>query len=74
MAYKSYSRDPRWIRTKYPAKCASCKGDIRRGENAYYYPSTRSLYCSKDTCGGQCHRDFEAAAFDEAAYQQGHGV
>ena len=74
MAFKSYRSDPRWIRAKYPAVCASCKGDIHRGENAYYYPSSRSLYCAKDDCGGQLHRDFEATAFDEAVYQQGAGV
>ena len=74
MAYKSYRQDPRWIRIRYPAVCASCKGDIHRGDNAYYYPTSRSLYCAGDTCGGQRHRDFEARSFDEAAYQQGAGV
>ena len=74
MAYKSYSRDPRWIRAKYPAVCASCKGGISAGQNAYYYPNGRKLYCDDDSCGGKCHRDFEARSFDEEVYQQGHGV
>ena len=74
MAFKSYRSDPRWIRVKYAAFCVSCKGDIHRGDSAYYYPTSRSLYCGGDSCGGERHRDFKALSFDEDVYQQGAGV
>ena len=74
MAFKSYRSDPRWIRVKYAAVCTSCKGNIRRGDNAFYYPASRTLHCDGDSCGGERHRDFEARSFDEAAYEQGAGV
>ncbi len=63
-----YQGDPRWINTRYPCTCANCGKAIKRGDNAFYYPRTRALYCEADECGGQANRDFHAAAMDEAFY------
>jgi len=64
----SYRSDPRWLSVKYACKCERCGAAIKRGDQAFYYPSTKSMLCSKDECGGQAGRDFNAAAFDEAIY------
>ena len=64
----TYSRDPRWLTVKYGCKCAKCGKDIKKGEEGFYYPSCRSMYCADDKCGGAASRDFESCAFDEAVY------
>lgn len=64
----SYALDPRWIDVKRRCICEKCGAAISRGDRAFYYPSTKSMLCAKDDCGGQESRDFEAAAFDEAMY------
>ena len=65
---KRYARDPRWLTVKYACKCSKCGRDIKKGEEAFYYPSTRSMYCDHATCGGAASADFESCAFDEAVY------
>jgi hypothetical protein len=60
------TRDPRWIRSRFPSTCGRCFGTIEPGGRAYFYPLTRSILCERDECGGQVARDFAAAAFDEA--------
>lgn len=65
---KRYAKDPRWLTVKYPCKCCKCGKEIQRGENGFYYPSDKSMFCSADSCGGEASRDFESCAFDEAVY------
>ncbi len=43
-----YSRDPRWIQTKYPGRC-HCGRQIRPGERALYFPIGKKLSCQN--CG-----------------------
>lgn len=64
----TYSRDPRWLTVKFACKCAKCGAAIKRGDEAFYYPSTKDMYCQDDKCGGAASRDFESAAWDEAVY------
>lgn len=63
-----YARDPYWLTVKYPCKCAKCGQAIAKGEDGFYYPSNRSMYCKAEACGGDASRDFESCAFDEAVY------
>ena len=60
-----YSRDPYWLTAKFNSTCAKCQGEIKKGQQAFYYPSTRSCYCQKESCGGEASADFNAAAQDE---------
>lgn len=63
-----YSRDPYWLTAKFDSKCTKkgCDATIKKGDRAFYYPSSKSCYCQKDECGGQASRDFESACQDEA--------
>ena len=63
-----YSGDPRWLTAKFDSKCSrkDCGATIKKGQRAFYYPSSRSCLCQKDECGGQASRDFESARQDEA--------
>jgi hypothetical protein len=62
-----YSRNPYWITARFSSHC-TCGADIRRGDRAFYYPSTKATLCSKDTCGKQAERDLAADDFDAAVY------
>lgn len=63
----SYPGDPRWITARYPGKCgkAGCGAPIKKGDRAFSYPSTRTLYGSACGHADQGARDFEAARQDE---------
>lgn len=63
-----YKNDPRWIRASFDSTCSrkGCAKPIKKGEDVFYYPSSRTCYCKADDCGGQASRDFDAAAQDEA--------
>ena len=58
--------DPKWITARRGDTCTGCKRNIRAGEEVFYYPNSRSVYCNADQCGGAASRDFDACAFDEA--------
>jgi hypothetical protein len=60
--------DPRWITTRKPATCLSCGRTITRGEQAYFYPNSQSLYCDGNLCGKHAARDFEAHRQDEDGF------
>jgi len=61
-----YISDPFWMVAKFASSCPRCAVTIRKGERIFYYPSTRSVLCSADTCGGQAERDLSASKFDES--------
>jgi hypothetical protein len=63
-----YRNDPHWLQAKFPSTCSRCKAAIAKGDQAFYYPASRSIYCKGENCGQQCARDFEAHAFDESGY------
>ena len=60
--------DPRWITARRPATCFRCGRPIAKGQQAYFYPNTQSLYCEADACGKQAARDFEAHRQDEDGF------
>jgi hypothetical protein len=39
-----HSRDPRWIRAKYPGRC-HCGREIKPGHRALYFPIGKTLSC-----------------------------
>jgi hypothetical protein len=66
------TRDPHWLNLFYPGTCRRCGATIPVHGRAWYYPSTKAVYCEKDECGGQESRDFSAAVADERAYSAGY--
>lgn len=65
-----YRDDPRWITTRHSGTCHRCGAFIRKGDDAFYYPKHRRLYCKEGGCGGAASRDFEAGAADEDLYHR----
>jgi hypothetical protein len=57
---------PRWLSAKFSSPCSKCGNVIKKGDRVFYYPGSKSVQCSADTCGGQSSRDYDAACFDEA--------
>jgi len=49
VSWRSVQGDPYWMTVKYPAQCHKCHKPINKGEKAFYYPKTRSMY--GETCG-----------------------
>ena len=62
------STRPFWMLSKFGGVCSKCKEPIKKGENIFYYPSTRSVLCAADNCGKQAERDLRADDFDQAMY------
>jgi len=65
MRKRSYSVDPHYVTVKYACKCGVCLRPIAVGETAWYWPASRSMDCSGETCGAQSAREFRAARQDE---------
>ena len=63
---KKYFNDPRPLTVRYQGTCAECGKTLKRGTEAYYWPSDGKLYCL--TCGESEYRQFLSAAADEAVY------
>lgn len=63
-----YSGDPRWIKARFTSRCSRkcCHREIKKGDDAFYYPNGKKILCDADECGGQASRDFAAAAADDA--------
>lgn len=72
-----YARDPYWITARRAGVCAQlvslgdgqtmpCHCQIERGDRAFYYPSSRSLYALPCGHGEVAARDFASMAEDEA--------
>lgn len=65
---KHYKNDPRQLTVKFPGTCASCGARLPKGVNAYYYPTSKRLYCL--ACGEADFRLFLQAAADEEWYSR----
>ena len=64
---KKYFNDPRPITIRYQANCAECNARLKKGTQAYYWPSDGKIYCI--SCGESEYRQFLSAAADEEVYQ-----
>jgi len=67
-----YKNDPYWTKARFTSYCVKCKRQVRKGEDIFYYPKYKAVYCNSDNCGGQESRDFESVVFDEDQYNQGY--
>ncbi len=59
------SSTPYWITARFISECSTCHRKVTKGERIFYYPSTKTALCSKDSCGMQAQRDLDANTFDE---------
>jgi hypothetical protein len=57
--------DPRWITARYKGACADCRAEIPAGAQAFYYPTSGSLFGKDCGCGERRQAEFDAAIFDE---------
>lgn len=60
-----YKGDPRWITTRFKGKCSGCQAEVAKGEAAFYFPRTSSLFGSACGCGDERSATFEVEAADE---------
>lgn len=58
-----YKNDPYPLTLKYAGSCAACGCSLGKGSRAYYWPSSREIYCIP--CGDQDYRRFLECAQDE---------
>ena len=61
-----YANDPRQITAKFTSSCTTCNSTVKKGEQLYYWPSSRKVYCLK--CGENDYRRFLSDAADEDVY------
>ena len=59
----SYKNDPREIKTRFHSSCTKCAKPLPKGTNAYYWPSSRKVFCL--SCGDEDYREFLSHAWDE---------
>ena len=65
----SYAGDPRWITTRRPGACKKCHGEIRKDEDAFWWPKTKRIECSE--CGQESSARFEMEVADEDFMNRG---
>ena len=63
---KFRSTRPFWMLAKSGGSCDSCKQGIKKGEEIFYYPLSRTVLCNRDGCGRKADRDLRANDFDTA--------
>lgn len=63
-----YSKDPYWITAKWPG-VDKHGTPFKKGDRVFYFPNGREIVAGEKA--EQAARDFEAAAFDEAARNGG---
>ena len=64
---KHYKNDPRQLTVKFPGTCASCGARLPKGVNAYYYPTSKRLYCL--ACGEADFRLFLQSGLPQDAFE-----
>lgn len=65
MAFRNRSTRPYWLKAHYGGKCFKCGRGIKKGEDIFYYPSTKAVLCSYEPCGQQASKDLAADDFDQ---------
>ena len=60
------ANDPRQITAKFNSQCKSCGKVIRKGEQLFYWPLTKTAKCTE--CGEADYRVSMAAIQDEENY------
>ena len=69
MAYRNSARgrDPYWLTAKFESTCGKpgCQHVIKRGDQAFYYPNTRTILAVPCGHAEAASADFESHAFDD---------
>ncbi len=65
MTYSRYRNDPHWITVRFPSACGGCDKPVHKGERAFYYPASRTVYGDACGCARQQSAEFDGAAFDD---------
>jgi hypothetical protein len=63
-----YRGDPHWITARFAGKCSKCGAKIEKGDEAFYYPKTKSLLGKKCGHGQEAEQDFLDMVEVEEAY------
>lgn len=66
--HKTYGGDPYWLTLKYPGHCDKCHKPLARGERAYYYPRTRTMFGEACGHGQEAEQDFHS----QVEMEEGH--
>lgn len=62
MARYKRGKDPYWLKARFDSVC-SCGAKIKRGEDIYYYPNTRTAICAD--CGARGESDMQDEILNE---------
>ena len=60
---RRYNNDPSELLVKWSCNCATCGTKLPKGARAYYWPSSKKMYCL--TCGEPDFRHFLEEVADE---------
>jgi len=63
-----FPQDPRWITARFPSRCDGCHQPMQAGDQIFYYPNSKTVFCNREDCGKRESRHLEAAIFDERMY------
>ena len=63
-----YKGDPYWTKARFNSRCCKCGESIKKGNDIFYYPRGKHVFCDKANCGQAESNSFESIAFDEAMY------
>lgn len=66
-----YKNDPYPLKVKFNSTCATCGCKLPKGVNAYYWPSSRKVYCL--ACGEKDYCSFLESAVDEELFNNQYG-
>ena len=59
---------PFWLTTRFGGRCFRCGMGIKKGEQALYYPASKTLLCQREPCGQRAQRDLDAEKFNRMLY------
>jgi hypothetical protein len=65
---KSYRNDPCMIKARFDSVCKTCRCNIPKGVNCYYWPKPKHVYCL--SCGETDYKRFLSSAADEEVYHR----
>ena len=63
-----FPRDPYWLAARFSSDCAKCGRTIKAGEQIYYFPNSKTVFCDADDCGQHEARQINAALQDERMF------
>lgn len=62
------SGDPYWLKAKFKCKCCRCNKEVKKGEEVFYFPKGKAVYCNSDSCGVKENNVFMSSVHDEDFY------